>query len=270
MSQSRAVDFQAVAVQAARAAGEVALHAFGQRIQADYKQDLSPVTAADRQAEQAAIATLRAATPDYGILAEESGEHELGDRPYWVIDPIDGTRNFSRGMRYFASGVALVADGITQVAAVFLPALDELYAAERGKGATCNGSAIHSAPATALDQAIVAFSASRTRRIDGEYQAVAATLMPLIGSPRILASSLLQCCFVANGQVDAFVGFHTKPWDILPGMLIAQEAGVVAITFDGQPWVIDAPTMILGAPSVAAELAELLVQPPPTTTSATG
>lgn len=251
-------DYVTVAQEAVKAAAKVAKASFGQRIVATYKVDQSPVTQADLKAEAAAIEVLQAGTPGFGIVAEESGANANTSRPYWVIDPIDGTRNFARSLPLCASGVALIVDGEIVVAAVELIATGEQYVASRGHGATYNGEPIRISPDIALDRAVVAFSASPNSRRSGQYFEVTERLIPNIGSLRVLASSLVQGCYVADGRIDAYVGFHAAPWDVAPLALLVQEAGGTLLDFEGNLWTMESPNLIAAHSSVARAIVDQL------------
>src|SRR5512140_991098 len=125
-----------VAIAAARAAGEVALRYFRTRLTVDYKSDRSPVTRADRECEQRIVEVLRGSFPDYGIVGEEFGEQAGSNdaRPKWIIDPIDGTKNFIRGIPYFAALIGLEEDGEITTGVIYAPAVDDLLYAQKGQG----------------------------------------------------------------------------------------------------------------------------------------
>ena len=122
------------AITAAKVAGEVALRYFRTALEVEYKGDASPVTVADRECEKSIVETLRAAFPDYGVLGEEFGERE-GTGARWIVDPIDGTKNFIRGIPYFATLIALEEEGEVTTGVIYAPAVDDLLYAQRGSGA---------------------------------------------------------------------------------------------------------------------------------------
>ncbi len=129
-----------VAIAAARAGADVALRYFGHNPAVRRKSDMTPVTEADVAAEEAIVAVLRAAYPDYALWAEESAPGAaIQNDPTWIVDPIDGTKQFMRGIPFFATLIALAVDGQPVVGVSYAPALNEMLTAVRGGGATYNG-----------------------------------------------------------------------------------------------------------------------------------
>ena len=179
----------------------------------------SPVSEADIAVNDLLEGRLRAATPDYGWLSEESADDEarLGKPLVWIVDPIDGTRGYLAGREDWCVSVALVEGAAPVLAAVFAPASDEFFFAARGRGATHNGMSVQATTGTALDFARVAGPkplVERLNRSSGEI-----SLHPRIGS---LA---LRLCRVAQGNLDAaFAGGNSRDWDLAAANLIVQEA----------------------------------------------
>ncbi|MEO1334545.1 MAG: inositol monophosphatase family protein, partial [Myxococcota bacterium] len=137
-----------VARRAAAAADVASLPHFEQGIQIERKADRSPVTAADRAAEQAILTVITDTFPDHRILAEESGAKSGDPRYRWIIDPIDGTKGFTRGGKFWGSLIALEVEGTVAVGTLSLPALGETYFAARGRGCFCNDAPMKLRPAT--------------------------------------------------------------------------------------------------------------------------
>ncbi|HEY8742048.1 MAG TPA: inositol monophosphatase family protein, partial [Chloroflexota bacterium] len=144
----------ALAIGAARAAGAVAMRYFESDLQIDTKPDRTPVTRADREAEALIRQMITAQHPDHRFLGEEMGGQAAAGN-VWIIDPIDGTKNFIRGLPVFAVQLALHHDGIPVLGVSFAPVLDELLAAERGLGATCNGVPIRVSRISRLEESFV-------------------------------------------------------------------------------------------------------------------
>src|SRR3954468_2131719 len=202
-----------------REAGALALSLFRTELKNWTKGASSPVSEADIAANDLLERRLRQATPDYGWLSEESADDfaRLERRLLWVVDPIDGTRNYLAGKEDWCVSVALVDNGSPLLAALYAPAHDEFFFAARGQGASCNGKALQATSGTALDFARVAGPkplVERMKRALGEI-----TLHPRIGS---LA---LRLCRVADGALDAaFAGGNSHDWDLAAADLIVQEA----------------------------------------------
>jgi myo-inositol-1(or 4)-monophosphatase len=202
-----------------REAGALALSMFRTDLKSWTKGASSPVSEADIAANELIASRLRSATPGYGWLSEESVDDEarLGKQLVWIVDPIDGTRGYIAGREDWCVSVALVADARPLLAAVFAPASDEFFFAQRGGGSWLNGAALHATPGTALDFSRMAGPkplVERLNRSGGEI-----SLYPRIGS---LA---LRLCRVAQGRLDAaFAGGQSRDWDLAAANLIVQEA----------------------------------------------
>jgi myo-inositol-1(or 4)-monophosphatase len=215
----------ALAERLARTATEVALAARGG---ATERKSLATdvVTEADRRAEAAMVALLRAERPADGIVGEE-GTAVAGEGRRWLLDPVDGTLNFSLGVPVWCAAVALVDAGGPAVAAVHDPLRGELFSAARGAGARCNGSLLAVAPPPRLVEATVAVFVDARRR-DPEVAAATDELTRSVGALRAVGSGTLELAWVAAGRLHAWVQADTEPWDWHPGALLVAEAGGVA------------------------------------------
>jgi len=201
-------------------AGSLALSMFGTELKKWTKGASSPVSEADIAANDLLESRLRAATPDYGWLSEESldDRSRLVKELVWIVDPIDGTRSYLAGHEDWCVSAALVDKAGPILAAVFAPANDEFFFAARGQGATLNGRPIRVAPGTDIDFA----------RIGGPRPLIE-RLKPLTGEVKLqprIGSLALRLCRVANGALDvAFAGGQSHDWDLAAADLIVQEAG---------------------------------------------
>lgn len=202
-----------------REAGALALSLFRTELKNWTKGASSPVSEADIAVNDLIAGRLRSATPDYGWLSEESADDDerLGKRLVWIVDPIDGTRGYLAGREDWCVSVALVEDARPLLAAVFAPASDEFFFAERGRGSLLNGLPVHAAPGAELDFSRVAGPKPLVERLN--RSAAEITMHPRIGS---LA---LRLCRVAHGRLDAaFAGGQSRDWDLAAANLIVQEA----------------------------------------------
>jgi myo-inositol-1(or 4)-monophosphatase len=202
-----------------REAGALALSLFRTELKNWTKGGSSPVSEADIAVNDLLELRLRAATPDYGWLSEESADDEqrLDKSLVWIVDPIDGTRGYLAGREDWCVSVALIEGAAPVLAAVFAPASDEFFFAARGQGATHNGKPVHATAGTALDFSRVAGPKPLVERLNLSPGEV--TLHPRIGS---LA---LRLCRVAQGDLDAaFAGGNSRDWDLAAANLIVQEA----------------------------------------------
>jgi myo-inositol-1(or 4)-monophosphatase len=209
----------ALLTETVREAGALALSLFRTELKNWTKGVSSPVSEADIAVNVLVETRLRAATPDYGWLSEESADDDarLGKPLVWIVDPIDGTRAYLAGREDWCVSVALVADATPVLAAVFAPASDEFFFAMRGQGATCNDRPVCAATGTELDFSRVAGPTPLVERLSRSAHDI--VLHPRIGS---LA---LRLCRVAQGSLDAaFAGGQSRDWDLAAANLIVQEA----------------------------------------------
>jgi myo-inositol-1(or 4)-monophosphatase len=202
-----------------REAGALALSLFRTELKNWIKGASSPVSEADIAVNELIAGRLRSATPEYGWLSEESADDDarLGKDLVWIVDPIDGTRAYLAGREDWCVSVALVADALPVMGAVFAPASGEFFFAQAGRGSRLNGTAIHATSGTALDFPRIAGPKPLVERLN--HSAGEISLHPRIGS---LA---LRLCRVAEGRLDAaFAGGQSRDWDLAAANLIVQEA----------------------------------------------
>jgi histidinol-phosphatase len=229
----RALD---AAVEAARAAGVIALEYFRGRFDVALKPDASPVTQADREAERAIVEILRHAFPDHGVLGEEFGGSGSKD-VRWIIDPIDGTRNFVRGIPVWATLIALEERGEVTVGVIHNPVTGELYTARRGAGAFLNGERLRVSTIAELSEATLIHTGLRPIRKTGRWD----------GFVRLVEATDRQRGFgdyagytlVAEGKAEIYAeiyppGHGLKPWDVAPCKLLVEEAGGRFSDLDGR------------------------------------
>jgi len=191
-----------------------------------FKSDADLVTEADKEVEQFLHDRLRARFPGAGFRGEEgTGDGHTGDR-HFIVDPIDGTTSFVHGIPFFSISVALKEMGQTVLGAVYAPALDDFYAAERGKGARKNGQALRVSQTETLINALGAtgFACVRQRVTPNNLALFNDAVFKLRGIRR-LGSAALDLCLVAEGKFDLYWELNIMPWDIAAGVLIVEEAG---------------------------------------------
>jgi myo-inositol-1(or 4)-monophosphatase len=212
-----------------REAGALALSMFRTELKNWTKGASSPVSEADIAVNELISGRLRSATPHYGWLSEESidDEQRLAKKRVWIVDPIDGTRGYLAGREDWCISVALVEGTRPVLAAVFAPASDEFFFAERGRGTLLNGTPVDATSGTAIDISRVAGPKpliERLVRSSGEISP----------HPRI-ASLALRLCRVAHGRLDvAFAGGQSRDWDLAAADLIVQEANGKMTSLSGE------------------------------------
>jgi histidinol-phosphatase len=226
---SRALE---AAVEAARAAGAIALKYFRGGFEVALKADDTPVTQADREAEQAIVEILRRAFPDYGVLGEEFGGSGSKD-VRWIIDPIDGTKNFVRGIALWATLIALEERGEVTVGVIHNPISGDLYTALRGDGAFLNGERIRVSDVGRLDRAALLHAGLRTLRQAGRW----AQFVRLVDATERQRGfgDYVGYGLVAEGKAEIYVEVDLKPWDLAPCKLLVEEAGGRFTDLDGRP-----------------------------------
>jgi histidinol-phosphatase len=218
------------AMAAARAGGAVALRYFGRGPAVRRKADLTPVTEADVAAEETIVTILRDAYPTYGLWAEESSPlGAVSSAPTWIVDPIDGTKQFMRGIPFFATLIALVLDGQPVLGVSYAPALDELLVATRGGGATCNGRPIAVSGLTSLADAFVAHGDLQVPELAGYHHAVLALSGASLGCRGY--GDFYGYHLVARGLADVMIEPNVAPWDVAALKVIVEEAGGIYSNF---------------------------------------
>jgi len=243
-----------VAVAAAKAAGEVALRYFRTGLTVEYKGDCSPVTRADRECEQRIIEVLHAAFPEYGVVGEELGERP-GAHARWIVDPIDGTKNFIRGIPYFATLIGLEEDGEITAGVIYAPAVDDLLYAQKGQGAFDRSGRLHVSPITSLRQGLIVFGGIDIFRAAGRWDAFE-RLVRAAGRQRGFGDYFGHT-FVARGQAEAMIELDLKPWDLAAIKIIIEEAGGRFTDFTGAATIYGG-TAIASNGAVHDEILQLL------------
>lgn len=220
-----------VAVEAARAAGDIALKYYRGGFEVTIKSDQSPVTQADREAEQVIIETLQAAFPDYGFLGEEFGARG-NPEVRWIIDPIDGTRNFVRRVPIWAVLIALEERGEITVGVVLNPVTGDLYTARKGQGAFANGERIRVSVISQLKDAFLLHGSLNLIRQSGQWEGFV-RLVDATQSQRGFGD-YLDYLLLAEGKAEIALEVNVKPWDLAPVKLLVEEAGGRFTDYEGK------------------------------------
>lgn len=238
------------AVTWAREAGKIQLEHFrkGNLGIRNKLNDSDIVTVADGESERCVISHIRATYPDHAILSEESGESGGSGHYRWVIDPLDGTTNFSSGLPLFAVSIAIEKDGETIVGVVYAPYLDEMFTAVKGCGARLNSRPLKCASKDRLSRCVVStgFPVDKNVNPDNNLDNVA-RIMPQLRGLRRLGSAAIDICYVAAGYLDGYWEMNLHHWDVAAALLIATEAGAAHSFFrnDRNVSVAVAPPRIL-------------------------
>lgn len=230
-----------------RLAGEIALSHFNdlQNLEISQKSPRDFVTAADVAVEKFLQKELADKYPEYGFWGEESGKTEYQDQR-WIVDPIDGTHSFAKGQYFWSISVALEIDGELIIGAVFAPALDDYYCAQKDKGAFKNGKKISVSNELDLANSMVGtgFACLRSYLEENNLERFGRIAQRTTGQRRF-GSAAMDMCLVADGQIDAFWEQELNLYDIAAGALIVLEAGGTVTDFKGNNGVF--PKQILAS-----------------------
>jgi myo-inositol-1(or 4)-monophosphatase len=218
-------------------------------------------TAADHAAERAIISRLSAHDPGIPVLAEESARKGVTEAErLWVVDPIDGTLNFSRGLPFYCVLIGYVESGRTRAAVVHAPRTGETFVASEGAGATLNGEPIHVSDVTRLAEAFAVTSLrfGETRKKDSRFTTLNATCARL----RVIGSAGLEIAYLAMGRFDLFVHEALSPWDVAAPALIAREAGATVLSLKtGGDAAWNERQVVIANPRLAKDAVKLLAKP---------
>ncbi|MFZ5877588.1 MAG: inositol monophosphatase family protein [Nitrospirota bacterium] len=234
-----------LAVDAARAAGEIIRTGMSDALDIRYKGAINLVTQIDVAAERAVVERLRARTPDHDILAEE-GSNRTGGSPYrWLIDPLDGTTNYAHRFPFFCVSIGLQQDDHVVLGVVLDPVRDELFAAVRGGGATLNGSPLSVSATETLDKSLVVTGFAYDPQYDTNVNFRHFEAMSrVVRGVRRTGSAALDLCYVAAGRSDGFWELALSPWDTAAGQVIVEEAGGRVTDFSGRAFSPDIPEIL--------------------------
>ena len=216
-----------VAEQVALAAGQIVMRRARRphEIKVRSKGRNDPVTDVDLECEREIVGQLRRAFPDHDVVCEESGARGGGSEWQWLVDPLDGTANFLHGFPHYAVSIALLRRGTPVLGAIFDPFKNELFLAERGKGALLNQHRIRTTETTTLGGALI--GTGIPYRPDQNLDAYLETLRPIAREAHVrrAGSAALDLAYVACGRLDGFWEFGLRPWDIAAGIVVVREAG---------------------------------------------
>jgi len=234
-----------VAIQAVKEAGNVIMAHFPGEKRISYKEGRSNiVTDVDILSEEKITTLLQYEYPDFSIMTEESADI-AGDSPYtWIIDPIDGTRNYAYGIPHFCVALALARDDELILGIVYDPVRGELFRAEKGNGAFLNDSPISVSTKTSLKESLIGFDMGYDADIGQEILGMASALWPEVVSVRVMGSAALALAYTACSRLDLYIHLYLYPWDLASGMLLIEEAGGMVTGLDGQRADIHSSTVI--------------------------
>ena len=223
-----------VAREAALKAGETLVERFHQVKRISFKGRGNIVTDVDTEVEAAVLAMLRREFPDMGLLGEESKGVQPDSGYVWIVDPLDGTRNYASGIPFFSVVVGLALDGEVLVGVNYDPMRQEMFHAEKGKGAFLNDAPIHVSEKSKLEDCILGMDLSYDNVGAVNGIDLVRALWPGMQTARIMGSSALGISYAAAGRSDLYFHHQLEPWDQVAGILLVEEAGGVITDRNGK------------------------------------
>ena len=243
-----------IALRAARKAGDTIVRAADEldRLPVDSKGTNDFVSEVDRNAEREIIQQLAKTYPDHAFIGEESGRTGPEEAEYvWIIDPLDGTTNYLRGIPHYAVSIACIYKGKLEHAVVHNPVLREEFTASRGRGAQFNGRRIRVSNTQGLESALVGtgipFKGHCAEHLP-TYSAALAEIASRSAGIRRAGAASLDLAYVAAGRLDAFWEIGLAPWDMAAGVLLIKEAGGLVSDFDGGEKFMESGNIVAGNP----------------------
>jgi myo-inositol-1(or 4)-monophosphatase len=246
------------AIEAALAGGRILRHGIGQVRQIRHKGEVDLVTEIDVASEEAVVGVIRRHFPQHRILAEEGSVGGDDPRARWIIDPLDGTTNYAHGFPFFCVSVGYEEDGEMVAGAIYDPVLDELFLAERGRGATVNGRPMAVSAVERVGQALLTtgFPYDRTRlpRALRQFERMSHRSRAV----RRMGSAALDLAYVAAGRLDGYWEASINAWDVAAGLVLVLEAGGRVSGLRGEPFAVDGGDVLASNGRLHGEMLELL------------
>ena len=249
------------AIQTARDAGRILAERFGRKIEISNKSEIDLVTESDLASERLIIERIKTYYPRHSILAEESGAtnpHDHESEWRWIIDPLDGTTNYAHGYPCFCVSIGLEHKGRMEVGVVYDPLRDEMFAAERGQGASLNGRRINVSRTRSLSSALLCTGFPYDVRERSEFARHFANFIMHAQGVRRDGAAALDLAYVAAGRFDGFWEEGLKPWDVAAGALIIEEAGGRISKYRGEPLDIYSPPVMASNGLIHDEMQRVL------------
>ena len=253
--------FLKFAIKTAKEAGKIQMLYFGNYGEVSKKStDIDLVTKADIESEKFIIKKIQEAYPKHSILSEEKGELLSESGYLWVIDPLDGTTNFTHSLPIFAISIGLVKKGEgTVCAVVYNPAANKCFYAEKNRGSYLNNKKIQVSSSNTLSKSLIGtgFPYIHDKYYDLSFS-IFKDFYDVTQGVRRLGVASLDLCFVAMGRFEGFYEFNLKPWDICGGALIAKEAGAICSDWNGSPMPQSGKRILCNNKKIHAEMIDIL------------
>lgn len=253
MSEASDMEFAGPASRIALEAGALLRDYYRKGVATEYKGDVDLVTEADRASEKLIVERMHAVFPEHGVFGEEGARSRLESEYRWYIDPLDGTTNFAHGLPAFCVSLGLekrgpsqpaTEDGEIVAAVIYDPLRNELFTAEKGKGAYLNGAPIRVSKTRALAESLVATGFPSRKRHDNPNIYFYQQFTLRSHGVRRAGSAALDLAYTACGRLDAFWEFNLNPWDTSAGALLVTESGGTMSSFDGGRFHLDSSEVL--------------------------
>jgi myo-inositol-1(or 4)-monophosphatase len=241
--------FLKIAIEAARCGGRIVLRNLGSISEEDIsiKEASDFVTRVDRESEQGIIATIRRHFPDHSFLAEESEKDPETEAYRWIIDPLDGTTNYIHGYPVFSISIALEYRREIRLGVILDPLRDELFSAEKGRGAFLNEEQVWVSRVGNPDDALIATGFPfRKKKMTDRYLELFRNIFQRVSDLRRAGSAALDLAYLACGRCDGFFEIGLSPWDMAAGSILIQEAGGIVTDFGGGPAFLSTGNIVAG------------------------
>lgn len=249
------------AIETARDAGHILLEKFGRKINISKKGDINLVTEADLASEALIVERIKSYYPKHSILAEESGEAVAigGDSNWkWIIDPLDGTTNYAHGYPCFCVTLALEHNKEIVIGVTYDPTRDELFAAEKGQGASLNGRRIRVSGTDSLGEALIVTGFPYDFKQRENFARHLTNFLLASRGVRRDGSAAIDMAYVACGRFDGFWEEGLNPWDVAAGFLMIEEAGGRVTHYDDSPFSVYTSTICAGNGLIHSRMIEVL------------
>jgi myo-inositol-1(or 4)-monophosphatase len=254
--------FRAVAADAALISGRIQKSRLGTNIGIENKGELDLVTEVDRACEAAILARLRRSFPTHDVVAEESAPSLSGSDYVWYVDPLDGTTNYAHNYPFFCTSIGLTKKGVVVACAVYDAVKDELFTAARGRGATCNGVPLKVSASVELMRSVFLTGFPYDLRDDVRH--TLRLFERFLHHARALrrdGAAALDLAYLAAGRIDGYFEERLKPWDVLAGSLLVEEAGGRVSRFDGAPIGLSADEVVASNGALHEAMLAVLAEP---------
>ena len=234
------------AINLARDAGAILKKQFNSKHEINYKGEINLVTEADKMSDDLIIAAINSSFPDHGILSEESPAQNSQAKLRWIIDPLDGTTNYAHGYPVFCVSIALENEGVIILGVIYDPLRDDLFIAERGKGAYLNGKKLKVSKTTTLSRSLLATGFPYDIRVSKDNNINHFNMMAVEAQAiRRAGAAALDIAYLAAGRFDGFWELKLMPWDMAAGCLMVKESGGIISNMSGGKWDIFSPNVLI-------------------------